>query len=245
MELNFEMLPPWESRPSRGIHIVEFDFDIASNRALLCAMILDGRLVYVHFGVPCSRWAMANTLNGGTRRRHCPEGDGSLEREVLGNEQAEHVADICILCARHQVHFTIENPSGSYLFQHSPLLRFFERVECYESVFDQCRFGLTLDGPSGPGACRKRTRVVASFREPSKAVLDYACLIMSTCGHGALKPTRMGSKSSALGSQGGIRRRYVQPWLRPSLLALPPDPPSSCDVLECLPAVAPGTAGAW
>ena len=39
-----------------------------------------------HFGLPCCSFSILQHSNGGTRRKHSPEGNGSLPREVLGNE---------------------------------------------------------------------------------------------------------------------------------------------------------------
>lgn len=38
-----------------------------------------------HFGLPCSSFSILQHANHGTRRRHVPQGSGSLEREKLGN----------------------------------------------------------------------------------------------------------------------------------------------------------------
>ena len=42
-----------------------------------------------HFGLPCGSFSILQHSNGGTRRVTCPEGDGSLPREVLGNKLLE------------------------------------------------------------------------------------------------------------------------------------------------------------
>ena len=48
-----------------------------------------GAFVYWHFGIDCSSWSLINiNLNGGTRCRSSPFGDGSLAREAQGNALA-------------------------------------------------------------------------------------------------------------------------------------------------------------
>ena len=39
-----------------------------------------------HFGLPCCSFSIPQHSNGGTRRKDMPQGDGSLPREILGNE---------------------------------------------------------------------------------------------------------------------------------------------------------------
>ena len=128
-------------------------------------LIVNKKISYMHFGITCSPWAGANTLNNGTRRKHCPEGDGTLERERAGNRQADRVVELCILGAKHGTHFSIENPHGSHLFMYSSILHLLSTVQCFEAIFDQCRFGLTLEDALGVGACRKRTKIIGSFAD--------------------------------------------------------------------------------
>ena len=44
-----------------------------------------GVYYYIHMGTPCSSFSSLQALNGGTRTKATPSGDGSKPNEVLGN----------------------------------------------------------------------------------------------------------------------------------------------------------------
>ena len=51
-----------------------------------------GMISAAHFGVVCSSWSVLNRLlNGGTRTREKPSGNGSLLREKIGNTQMKQM----------------------------------------------------------------------------------------------------------------------------------------------------------
>ena len=116
-------------------------------RLKLEAEIKSGFLRFVHFGLPCGGWAQANRLNGGTRRRHCPDGGPQpLERELKSNRQAEYVIQLCILLHIHGGWFTIENPSMSDFWHSSFYMKLCERVPTFLVKADLCAYGLQLPG---------------------------------------------------------------------------------------------------
>eukprot|EP00973_Karenia_brevis_P031546 4351160-Karenia_brevis.AAC.1 len=79
--------------------------------------VKQGLVDYIHLGVPCKTWAVAGRLNGGTRRKGCVMGDGSLERERAANVLVLKVCEFLRELRKYGVYFSIENPHGSHLFE--------------------------------------------------------------------------------------------------------------------------------
>ena len=99
-------------------------------------------------------------MNGGTRRSHLPEGDGSLQSELDGNKMADKVAHLCRLQAAVGNYYSIENPRSSYVWDYKGVTRL-KFDGGLDVDFDQCMFGLTpphLD-PSSGQRIRKATRI--------------------------------------------------------------------------------------
>ena len=129
----------------------------------LMTEILIGLYFYLHFAVPCGSWGRANTLNHGTRSRAKPEGDGSLQRELDGNVLADVVASFCWALVSVGAHFSIENPSDSYLWQYPSIKALVNRFHFV--VFDQCQFGLQLPGAPNCTYCKKSTAILTSVEQ--------------------------------------------------------------------------------
>ena len=122
-----------------------------------------GLLRYCHFALPCSSWGRANQLNGGTRSVLHPEGSSSpLEREVLGNFQAELVVDICILINACHAFFTIENLADSHFWRSKFFAKLKKSCDVHVVDFCQCAYGLRLPGAPRGVFCRKCTRVASN-----------------------------------------------------------------------------------
>ena len=82
----FETGPPVELRLRPNSHH-NMSFDIMDDRVFE-QLVLDAaqpRQTW-HFGLPCCSFSILQHSNGGTRRKDMPQGDGSLPREILGNE---------------------------------------------------------------------------------------------------------------------------------------------------------------
>ena len=69
-----------------------------------------------HFGLPCSSFSLIQHSNGGTRRVHCPQGDGTLAREVEGNLLLARTLCLISILERHHNFWTLENPLTSYVW---------------------------------------------------------------------------------------------------------------------------------
>jgi hypothetical protein len=78
--------------------------------------------------------------NGGTRTRENPAGNGTKEKERLGNEQARTVARLCWLQWSVGNFFSIENPDSSKLWFYDPIKQLSEIAKPVR--FDQCCFSL-------------------------------------------------------------------------------------------------------
>ena len=113
--------PALEACPHKRTYIRSSDLGWADVRNRLKAEIRSGFLRYAHFGLPCKGWASANRLNGGTRRKHCPDGGPDLlPREATANFQGTCVVELCVLLHRHGGFFTIENPGYSDFWNSTP-----------------------------------------------------------------------------------------------------------------------------
>jgi len=155
---------PMEAFPEKHMYVQIFDLDCAIVRQRLHDEIAARVYCFLHFGIPCKSWGNANQLNGGTRRKDCPDGGSNpLERELLGNKQAEYVAALCLHLNLVGGLFTIENPSASHLFRSSPFKALYDRCIITEVSFDQCAFGLRPPGASDFEFVKKPTTIIANF----------------------------------------------------------------------------------
>ncbi len=136
----FDVEPPMDAYPKRGMYVSGHDLSRPQVVARLRRLIKAGSLSFVHFGLPCSSWGSLGRLNGGSRRKHCPQGDGRLAREVLGNALAQTVAELCWLLHQHGAYFSIENPDNSYVWLFGPILQL-SHISSSVS-FDQCAYFL-------------------------------------------------------------------------------------------------------
>ena len=155
---------PLEAYPTKNRYVESSDLDRPEVIASLCDDIRRGLVWFVHFGLPCTSWGRANTLNGGTRRKGFEQGDNTLQRECSGNEQVTKVVNICLLLARHGGFFSIENHFDSYVWDCVAMLNLKSQVHCYMSRFDQCAYELTLPGSCPESSVRKLRMFLATLR---------------------------------------------------------------------------------
>lgn len=92
-----------------------------------------------HFGIPCDSFSILNVnLNGGTRTRACPSGNGSLDREIIGNKILQRTLLLIRLLLQHNTNtFTLENPISSFLFRMGGVVRLMHRACVDIADFDQ------------------------------------------------------------------------------------------------------------
>ena len=162
---------PFEAFPKKGCYRPEFDLSLDVVRHNLRMHVSNGHLLYAHFGVPCKDWAALSRLNGGTRSKLDPT--GSLPRELAANGHASFVAELCTTLSALGGLWTIENPTGSYLFLFPPIQALCGLPNVHDVTFDQCCFGLQPpDGP--PGKFVKKQTTVRS-NVPSLSSLSRKC----------------------------------------------------------------------
>ena len=68
-------------------------------------------------------------VNGGTRTRERPGGsEAPLAREIQANKMVDRMVDLCLLLAAHGGHFSIENPTDSYMRLYPRMVKLTESV---------------------------------------------------------------------------------------------------------------------
>ena len=112
-----------------------------------------------HFGLPCCSFSVLQHSNGGTRRRHLPQGDGSLERERVGNEILRRTLCLIDILEANNNWWTVENPDSSYAWWMPKVRDKLNRPQNKYVILDQCAYGLRLRGTNDVyGPCKKSTR---------------------------------------------------------------------------------------
>ena len=61
-----------------------------------------------HFGLPCGSFSILQHSNGGTRRKCCPQGNNTLEREIIGNEILRRTCVLIGILEKHGNLWTLE-----------------------------------------------------------------------------------------------------------------------------------------
>ena len=93
--------------------------------------------------------------------------------ELASAAQVESMCFLARLLSRVGGVFSFENPQGSLMFDSTPVRGLMQDVACYSVTLDQCAFSLRLPGGAPHEFCKKRTKVVANFRQI--AALERAC----------------------------------------------------------------------
>ena len=138
-----------------------FDLLLADNVARLLRDILAGCYFYIHFGIPCSSFSVIQNLNQGTRSIENPSGDGSLERELVGNKFADTVSMLCNALQEVGAFYSLENPRSSYLWRYSPISKLLDHA--VDVDFDQCAYGL-----APPGVICKKSDSCSRIKKPTR-----------------------------------------------------------------------------
>ena len=136
----FGVSAPMDAYPAKNVYVPEHDLLMPSVVKQLEALFAAGCYFYVHFGLPCSSFSRLQHWNGGTRTLAHPEGDCSLEREIIGNKLARITARLCLILHKAGCYFSIENPRFSYVWNFPPILKLLDVA--FDVDFDQCMYGL-------------------------------------------------------------------------------------------------------
>ena len=117
-----------------------------------------------HFGIPCSSFSILQHSNNGTRRKDNPEGNGSLLREVIGNEILRRTLILIDILERSGNYWTIENPASSYLWLMPKIRAKIDNPKNYLVHIDQCCYGLRIPDENGVlGPCKKPTKFLGNI----------------------------------------------------------------------------------
>jgi hypothetical protein len=149
------------------------DLKTAAGKMKLLEACVDPRVVYVAFGPPCGSFCRAyvnytKARGTGSRCPAIPEGNGTFEKYIFGNYFAEVVAEAVKLLDQLGKLWSVEQPSGSYMFKLTCFVTLRTLRNFLIVVFDQCMYGLQVlvdDGcpqPSGEFH-RKRTELWTNF----------------------------------------------------------------------------------
>ena len=142
------ILPPVELEVNS---FVKFATDILDPEVLahIHLLIQSGKILMIHFGTPCSSFSLARKDDGGPPPLRDPShiwgkpGLSPLDQDKvdLGNRLAQITAVLVQLCSRHGVHWSIENPAGSYLWALPPIEELVIKCQGQRFELDMCRFG--------------------------------------------------------------------------------------------------------
>ena len=100
-------------------------------------------------------------MNQGSRSQEKPEGNGLLERELLGNELLSRTVYLCRLLHSHGSFFIIENPQSSYAWKMPSMISLLKDTHAQTVVLDQCEYGLKIPDKSGELALAKKGTIFA------------------------------------------------------------------------------------
>ena len=129
-----------------------------------------------HFGMPCGSFSILQHSNGGTRRKSCPEGNGSLLREVIGNEILRRTNILISILEEHGSFWTLENPASSYLWSMKSMRERINNPRNHWVYFDQCFYGLQLKDDQGClGPCKKPTKMLGNLTNLPKLEARCRC----------------------------------------------------------------------
>eukprot|EP00438_Fugacium_kawagutii_P015754 Skav233443 [mRNA] locus=scaffold1486:339543:342293:- [translate_table: standard] len=147
-----------------------------------------------HFGLPCGSFSILQHSNGGTRRRHCPQGLHVLDREIKGNLILKRTLQLIAALTEAGNWWTLENPKSSYVWLMPELLHWIQHHTTNAAVMHQCAYGLRLKGPSGKyGPCKKHTQFIGNLPGLDSLSQHCRCKIEHVHAVGGVK-TRTGWK---------------------------------------------------
>ena len=93
-----------------------------------------------------------------------PQGDGSLPREILGNELLRRTMVLIKTLERAGNFWTLENPASSYVWSMPSVINKLDSPSCEQALMHQCAYGLKLKDDEGLlGPCRKHTRFAGNL----------------------------------------------------------------------------------
>jgi len=201
---NWNVKRPLEAFP-RGKYDTSQDILTDTVFSQLCidaCCISEGRQHW-HFGLPCSSFSIINlNMNGGTRNSDTPNGNGSLERERVGNTLLERTLKLIKLLSQSGHTWTLENPGTSFVFRMPKVVRLLKRQSVSSVKFDQCMFGLKIEGSQDGMLTKKFTRIIGNINLDS---------LFRKCDHGHQHQEALGSTKTATGWKNSARLAGAYP----------------------------------
>ena len=134
----FGIGPPVELRPNSHVHMSSDIMDDRVFKQLKKDASQSNQLW--HFGLPCCSFSILQHSNGGTRRKHLPQGDGSLPREILGNELLRRTMVLIKAFEKAGNFWTLENPASSYVWAMPSVMKKLDSPSCEQALMHQCAY---------------------------------------------------------------------------------------------------------
>ena len=135
-----------------------FDLTKPHVQEAIKVIIVSGQVDYIHFGTPCTVFSRA--------RRGITNWRKSQHKETVGCELAALTAELCCLCSRHGVMWSIENPRSSRLWEFPlfDVLYSLPNAHCID--FDMCCYG-------------------TDYKKPTRILTNWSCLdqLHAVCTH--------------------------------------------------------------
>ena len=103
-------------------------------------LLLSGAIWYVHFGTPCTVWS--------TARHNITHFDSARAKERVGVELAIFTADMCRVCHRLGIFWSVENPASSRLWEFDPIFSLAMLHGVYRVCFHMCAYGAKHKKPT-------------------------------------------------------------------------------------------------
>ena len=163
---------------ANGLHC---DLRRRQTQRLIIRWIEKGLIGMVHLGTPCTIWSKA--------RHNVKESARTRAREEGGLELALFSCEVIQACNRCHVHYALENPATSKLFNFEPLQRAIMMRKHYVVTFDMCSYGEPY---------KKDTKVVTSLNALSK--------LERHCSH---RRHAVWLKGQVKWSEDGCKEKYV------------------------------------
>ena len=117
------------------------NYDVSQRpvQELILKWIRQGKVWGLHLGTPCTIWSIARTRVANSAKNR--------KKERLGRMFAAFTVQVCELCAKVGIPWSIENPKTSKIWN-GPLLRLHSIPGAAEVFYDSCMYGSQFKKPT-------------------------------------------------------------------------------------------------
>ena len=147
----------------------------------MLSSIKSGNLYHIHVSSDCKSFGSTQNLNGTTRTREKPQGDGSVPSEVEGNENFALALWIILMCMYYGVYFSFEHPRQSRALLFLAMVWIIAQEGVWKVDFDDCAWGKR---PSDWNPLQGDLRTFG----PSMLITNNRSLSILQRGHGEVDP---------------------------------------------------------